>query len=509
MTPGRLVWLGCALHVVLWSAAGLLHISPPIDVPEQLVWGAEWVLGTGKLPPLSAWLLEAAWQAGGMSGIAVLAAAASGLVYPLVYALGLRMMPPAQAAAGALLLVGVYYFSWPVPEFNHAQAQIPLWAAFFLLFHMCLEGGSRRRQLLLWSALGAVFALAMWAKYSSALLVAPAVLWLLASPTARTYLATPGPWVAAAVAAALYAPHLVWLVQADFAPFTYFGGRSARGSTPGRFALTQAIDHLPALAVMALAGLFAAKPSVFSFAKPKQSDAFLIVMGLAPIAVTVAAALMLGLKLRDTWGAPMFTLSGLLLVRGAAAAATEARLRRAAAASLVLISAVPAAYMAFVLFGPAWRGKSQRVNWPMTAIGDAVAETCQATIGRLPRVIVGDNVMGGLAVLAIALRFGEDHRPTMIFSMKRGNAPWVTDADLRRGTAFIWPASKPGEAMPGELKRMAAEIAAPPPAARDFTVPWPRRPGAPGLRFAVACAAGPGPGGGPGGAAGNGGPAGR
>jgi hypothetical protein len=367
MTPGRLVWLGCALHVVLWSAAGLLHVSPPIDVPEQLVWGAEWVLGTRKLPPLSAWLLEIAWQAGGMRGIAVLAALASGLVYPLVFALGLRMMPPAQAAAGALLLAGVYYFSWPVPEFNHAQAQIPLWAAFFLLFHMCLEGGSSRRQLLLWSALGAVFGLALWAKYSSALLAAPAVLWLLASRTGRSYLATPGPWLAAG--------------------------------------------------------------------------------------------------------------------------------------SLVLVSAIPAAYMAFVLFGPEWRGRSQRVNWPMTEIGDAVAATCQGTIGRLPAVIVGDNVMGGLAVLALALRFGEDHRPTMIFSMKRENAPWVTDADMRRGTAFIWPASRPGEAMPGALRRMAARLTVPPPAARDFTVPWPRRPGAPGLRFAVACAAGHGLGGG--------GPAGR
>jgi 4-amino-4-deoxy-L-arabinose transferase-like glycosyltransferase len=501
MTPGRLVWLGCALHVVLWSAAGLLHVSPPIDVPEQLVWGAEWVLGTRKLPPLSAWLLEIAWQAGGMRGIAVLAALASGLVYPLVFALGLRMMPPAQAAAGALLLAGVYYFSWPVPEFNHAQAQIPLWAAFFLLFHMCLEGGSSRRQLLLWSALGAVFGLALWAKYSSALLAAPAVLWLLASRTGRSYLATPGPWVAAAAAAAVFAPHAVWLIQADFAPLGYFGGRSARGSSPGRFALTQAVDHLPALVLMALAGLFAARPSALALRKPTESDAFLLVMGLAPVAVTVAVALLLGLKLRDTWGAPMFTLSGLLLVRAVAAAATEVRLRRLAAGSLVLVSAIPAAYMAFVLFGPEWRGRSQRVNWPMTEIGDAVAATCQGTIGRLPAVIVGDNVMGGLAVLALALRFGEDHRPTMIFSMKRENAPWVTDADMRRGTAFIWPASRPGEAMPGALRRMAARLTVPPPAARDFTVPWPRRPGAPGLRFAVACAAGHGLGGG--------GPAGR
>ncbi|HSR55924.1 MAG TPA: glycosyltransferase family 39 protein, partial [Alphaproteobacteria bacterium] len=384
MTPARWVFAGFGLHVLLWSAAGFLHTAPPLDIPEQLVWGAEWVLGTRKLPPLSSWLLEIAWQIGGMQAIAILAALASGLAYLLVYALGRRIMPPGQAAAGALLLAGVYYFSWPTPEFNHAQAQIPLWAAFFLLFHICLEGGSDRRQYLAWSALGAVFALALWAKYSSALLAAPALLWLLLSPTARTYLRTPAPWVGTAVACAVFAPHVIWLVQADFAPLTYFEGRSARGSTPGRFALTQAVDHLPAIVLMALSGLFAAKPAALSFKKPGQGDAFLLVMGLTPVVATIAVAMIFGTKLRDTWGAPMFCLSGLLLVRAVNAAATDARLRRLMAGSLCLLVLVPVVYMILVVFGPEWRGKSQRVNWPMAAIGDAVATTCQSTIGRLP-----------------------------------------------------------------------------------------------------------------------------
>lgn len=494
MTPRRWVLAGFGLHALLWSAAGFLHKAAPLDIPEQLVWGREWLLGTNKLPPLSSWLVEIAWQAGGLHGIVILAAVASGLAYPLVFALGVRLMPPAQAAAGALLLAGVYYFSWPSPEFNHAQVQIPLWAAFFLLFHICLEGGSDRRQLLAWSALGTVFALALWAKYSSALLAVPAVLWLLGSPTARTYLTTPGPWVGAAVACALFAPHAVWLVQADFAPLAYFEERSIRGFTPGRFALTQIADHLPALVLLALSGLFAAKPTGLSFRKIGQGDAFLLVMGLAPVLTTIAVALVFGLKLRGTWGAPMFCLSGLLLVRWVAGAATETRLRRLKAASLVLLSAVPLYYMAFTVFGPAWRGKSQKVDWPMKAIGDAVATACQGTIGRLPRVIAGDNVLGGLAVIAIAARFGEDHRPTMVFSLKREDAPWITDALMRQGTALIWRQAHPGSAMPAGLKRLAAELALKHGRGRSFTVPWPRAPGRPGLRFAVACAPLPGPG---------------
>jgi 4-amino-4-deoxy-L-arabinose transferase-like glycosyltransferase len=237
-TARHWVRLGATLHFLLWSVAGFLHNAPPLDIPEQLVWGSQWVLGTQKLPPLSSWMLEAAWQIGGMYGISMLAAGVSCTTYLLVFALGSRLMPVAQAGAGALLLSGVYYFSWPVPEFNHAMLQIPLWAAFFLVFHICLESRGRRPALAAWSALGAIFALALWAKYSSVLLGVTAGLWLLASAKGRAHLRTPGPWLGAAVAMIVIAPHLVWLVQADFSPLSYFEGRAGRGSTPLKFTVT-------------------------------------------------------------------------------------------------------------------------------------------------------------------------------------------------------------------------------------------------------------------------------
>lgn len=483
----RWVRLGAALHFVLWSAAGFLHTAPPLDIPEELVWGHNWVLGTQKLPPLSSWMLEAAWQAGGMYGIAMLAAGVSCSTYLLVFALGVRLMPVAQAAAGALLLSGVYYFSWPVLEFNHGMLQIPLWAAFFLVFHICLETRARRSSLIAWSALGAIFALTLWAKYSSALLGVTAGLWLLASAKGRAQLRTAGPWLAGAVALLVFAPHLLWLVQADFSPLNYFEGRTHFGSAPFKFAAVQIADHLPALLLMLVAGLFARKPAVFSLSKPAENDAFLAVMGLTPFFITVLAALVLGLRLRDTWGAPMFSLSGLLLIRAVKDAASADRLRRLMRYALILLAAVPMAYMTFVIFGPEWRGRPQRVNWPMVAIGAEVAKTCKDTIHRLPQVVAGENFLAGLAALGMDLYSSRTHRPAVVLWADLDISPWISLGDMKRGTAFLWRIRGSSGAVPRHIRTLARRLSEEPVKPRLVEIPWPRMSRGPGLKIAVAC----------------------
>jgi hypothetical protein len=486
-TARHWVRLGATLHFLLWSVAGFLHNAPPLDIPEQLVWGSQWVLGTQKLPPLSSWMLEAAWQIGGMYGISMLAAGVSCTTYLLVFALGSRLMPVAQAGAGALLLSGVYYFSWPVPEFNHAMLQIPLWAAFFLVFHICLESRGRRPALAAWSALGAIFALALWAKYSSVLLGVTAGLWLLASAKGRAHLRTPGPWLGAAVAMIVIAPHLVWLVQADFSPLSYFEGRAGRGSTPLKFTVTQFIDHLPAFLLMLLAGLFARKPTAFSGQRPGENDAFLTVMGLAPLCITVLVALVLGLKLRDTWGTPMFCLSGLLLVRAVSGAASGPRLRRLARYSLVLLAAVPVCYMVFAIFGPEWRGRAQRVNWPMAAIGEEVAKACKGTIGRLPTVVAGENFLAGLAALGIDRQTSGAHRPAVVLSADLDISPWIEAEEMKRGTAFVWRVWGSQLTAPRPVGVLARRLTAKPLKPRLVEIPWPRMSHGAGLKIAIAC----------------------
>ncbi len=118
-------------QIVIWTAVPrLLAISLPLDVvSDGLGWGHEWQWGYYKHPPLPSWAVEFFFDLFGDTGPFLLSQLAIGATYGLVFLIGREMMPPRQALAGTLLLVGVYYFSIPTPEFNHNVAQMPVWAA--------------------------------------------------------------------------------------------------------------------------------------------------------------------------------------------------------------------------------------------------------------------------------------------------------------------------------------------------------------------------------------------
>ena len=74
--------------------------------------------------------------------------------------------------------------------------------------------------------LGLGIGMAVWAKYFIVVQAAPLALFALFDREARKTLATPGPWIAVAVALVVMSPHLVWLVQNDFLPFAYAEARA-------------------------------------------------------------------------------------------------------------------------------------------------------------------------------------------------------------------------------------------------------------------------------------------
>jgi hypothetical protein len=442
-------------------------------------------------------LLEIAWQAGNIYGVAVLSAGVVSVTFLLVHALGRRLMPAPQAATGTLLLAGVYFFSWPLREFNHNMLQIPIWAAFFLVFHVCLEGArettGRLRRFLPWVALGAIFALGLWTKYSSLLLAATGGIWLVANPRHRALLFTAGPWIAALVAAVLFAPHLAWLQAADWSPFTYFTARLDEGSTPLRFVLTQILHHLPALLLLLLAGLLRRWPGGVKFRALRETDVFLAVMALGPLVLTVLAALILGIRLRDMWGVPMFSLSGLLLVRAFARAANEARLEWLARYALILLCIVPVAYIAILFTASDIRKRPFRVNWPMGAIATEVSKICNKAIGRDPAVVVGSFYRGSqflarVAALGLDLMPGKQ-RPQVLLFASLAQSPWIDVQRMREGTAFLWQMSGRDGTVPESLKPLVAHIASPPFHVPITDIPWPRMGKGPGLHFATLCVA--------------------
>src|SRR5262249_29623953 len=223
--PATLVALLITGQIVAWTLApALTHSSPPLDVVEGYMWGREWVLATYKHPALPSWALEASriltgaigWPAYLLSQLCVAA------TFLFVYLLGRNLMGPSRAAAGTLLLTGVAFYAWPTPEFNHNLAETPIWAALpWALWHAV-----NARSSLWWVLSGALAALGMYAKFSTALLLVVLAAWILADPQARARLRTPGPWLALLAFAILLAPMAVWLNANAFAPLHYAALRS-------------------------------------------------------------------------------------------------------------------------------------------------------------------------------------------------------------------------------------------------------------------------------------------
>src|SRR6202163_1021265 len=242
------------LHALVWTALPtLLYPNLPLDLIEALIYGREWQLGYDKLPPLPWWLVEIVYRLIGHDfAYYLLAQAAVVAAFAGVFAIARPLVGPLGALIAVLIIDGLHYLNYTSAKFNHDVIQLPFWALAGFAFHRALRGGEIRHWLLLGLAIG----MSLWAKYFVFVLAVPLALFLVIDRDARKSLATPGPYVALAAALVVMAPHLIWLLQNDFLPFSYAEHRAlpSRGLIdhiwhPLQFTLSQAFFLLPSLLI--------------------------------------------------------------------------------------------------------------------------------------------------------------------------------------------------------------------------------------------------------------------
>ena len=217
----------------------------------------------------------------------------------LIWLTARPLTSPFGALAAVLIVDGLHFFNYTSAKFNHDVIQLPFWALAGFAFHRALRGGAIAH----WLLLGVAIGMSLWAKYFVLVLAVPLALFVLFDRDARKTLATPGPYVAAAVALVTMAPHIVWLVQNDFLPFTYAEHRAlpSRGLIdhiwhPLQFAISQAFFLIPSL-LIALPLRF---PRQGTDARPAAAFELRIVACLAfgPIATVLALSAISG---RGLW----------------------------------------------------------------------------------------------------------------------------------------------------------------------------------------------------------------
>ena len=211
-----------------------LTLGPGVDEAYTLAIARGLDLSYFDHPPLHQWIAHFAASVFGEGFGArlpfLLLFAATGWIYYRMTA-GLFGGRAGIVALFALNAAPFFFASagtWIVPDgpllFGLAVAA---WALARLFF---AAPADRSSEWGLWLVAGVAFGLAGLSKYTAALSALGVLGFIVLSPRQRRWLADPAPWVAAAVAALMIAPVVVWNARHGWVSFGFQGGRAAPGA---------------------------------------------------------------------------------------------------------------------------------------------------------------------------------------------------------------------------------------------------------------------------------------
>lgn len=425
------VWIGCLL-----TLPGFY-----LDTYDMFAFGQGWQLGYWKHPPLPAWLAEIGFVATGgwPQSQSVLAVGAAGLT--LVYLFRLtRDIRGAQWALVAVALSMVnYYLTRPIETLNHNIVQLPLWVMTVFYFRRAFLTNSR----IAWVLLGAVAALLIYAKYSGGILLVLLALFALVQPDYRRRLASPGPYIAAAVFLLLLSPHLYWLVANDFLPFRYpfestprFNNLADRAMSPVMFLLAQVAFHLPMLIVLAIGLLGWRKGAgklTLAGEETGRSDFWLVMLsGVAPIILVGLSSLWSGTSVRTEVGGSLVALSGLVLVLLFPATLMVRRPVLAGVVWAVLMVGAPIGWVVSLHLG-ASEGRVAPELIPDRALSAAMAANWKSRMTTPLTIVAGSSIDAGPVTLYAK------PRPLVLIDFDMRHSSWITPAQLDRdGALAVW-----------------------------------------------------------------------
>ncbi len=449
------VWL-LAAYVVVWAAYATISKWPQglhPDMTEIFAWSRDLSLGYLKHPPLAAWL---AWAWFAVFPVAewsyyLLAMLMPGLALWLAWRLAADYLDVEKRVIGLALLTLVPFFNFHALKYNVNTVLMPLWAMTTLCFLRSVETRST-----LWAALaGLAAAGSMLGKYWSVFLLAGLAIAALIDARRVAYFRSPAPWVTVAVGLAVLAPHLVWLVQHDFAPFTY--AMIVHGEKPLMTTVTAVLGYLGgALAYVAIpliivAAMARCKPAVLAeMAWPRDTSRRLVALAFwLPLLLPAVGAVAGRSEITSLWSMPAFTLLPVLLLAPAGVPAQPLDTRRllvaAVAVPLVLLIASPVIAFFAQRAGPQWAAAQA----PLLA-----RQVEQAWRELTPQPL---TFVGGEADLAYGVATYAGDRPRALTDMLPPDA-----SALARGGAVYVCAEDAG------CRRKAVERAATVPGARTI-----------------------------------------
>ena len=298
-----LLLLALALTALRLLAAGTIHLTE--DEAYYRLWAQHLQLGYLDHPPMIAWWIRLGELIGGDTplGVRLLPVLGSGLSTWLIGDLTTRLGAEPRTAFRAAL-----WYNATLTICLGGMLAIPDAPAslFWTVALWALARFWASRNAGWWLAAGAAAGLAVLSKYSGLFLAPGVLLWLLLIPGGWSELRKPGPWSAAALAAAIFAVNVAWNAQHHWMTFDkQFGRVTPHAFTPAHLAEflgTQLLLFTPLMAAYAFGG---ARRAWRERAEPGAVQLMLPLATSAPFALYLLIH-SLHDRVQGHWPAPLF-----------------------------------------------------------------------------------------------------------------------------------------------------------------------------------------------------------
>lgn len=420
-----------------WTLFGLLNVYPGhvhYDTAEVAMWAAlEPDLGYRKHPPLMPWLFRLYGLIVPLDWITLTILAGINITVGAyaVWRIGCMVLGEDRAPAVMSIFIASPYSTWAALKLDHNAILVSLWPLAVWAFLAAMRRPDAWRGALL----GVAAAAAMYAKYTSALLLLALGVAALLDPRRSSFFRAPAPWVAAGVAALLIAPHAWWAQANPVAALGLVTQEVAPGS-PRAIVLRNISLLLPSIA-MSIGAL-----AVFGRVRfHLTAELRILVIAIAiPYAIILLLTLGFGLRGSPAWAMPVFAVLPVLLAAPVAAPPQRlfSRLQWAFRGLLIAIVAV-----APLLLMSRFRQSEGTASEPRHEVAaSAIAVWRQATTQPL-------HIVAGEHRFAMAAHLVAVERPR-VWSMFEEPTPWITPALIDRHgmLALCLPGSRLcGEAM--------------------------------------------------------------
>jgi len=431
-----------AAFVALWAAYFTISESPAAihsDMAEAYAWGREFQLGYNQHPPFWAWICglwfallpRADWS------FAILASlnAAIGMVGS--WRLIGRFAEGDKRIAATLLLLLTPFYTFLSHKYNANSIFLSLWPWTLFFFVRSIE----TRALGAGALFGLAMGLALMSKYYALILAATCLLAAIQHPARAHYFASAAPYIAIAVAAAICAPHLWWLATSGAPPLRYLARISAQN--PLAMARDAAAAFFGASAqngVVVAVVAYVARPSLSEAAaglRARWADwrfRFLATLAVAPLVLSVVAALALRTPLSTNMMIGVFSLTPLLAIE-AFGARGLARLRLIAARLVAALTLGAFAASPALAVARAWLSHDNADIEPRKELAEAATQWWREKTGRPLAYVAGTTFYeNGIA-------FYSSDRPHVFVGFEYFRNQWVTPRALADGgllAACVW-----------------------------------------------------------------------